>query len=64
MLPIDPASEHAPVRSENEPRLATDMDDRTRSDSAHGRKLLAQLQIIGAVALVGLHLIPQMLRLR
>jgi hypothetical protein len=40
------------------------MDDRTRSDSALGRRLLAQLQIIGAVALVGLQLIPQMPRLR
>jgi hypothetical protein len=64
MLPIEPASEHAPVRSEKAPRLVTDMDYRTRARGACGRTLLARLRIIGAIALLGLLPIPQMPQLR
>jgi hypothetical protein len=40
------------------------MDYRTRARGAYGRTLLARLRIIGAIALLGLLSIPQMLRLR
>ena len=64
ILATEPASEHAPVRSAKEPRLATDMDYRARTHGAYGRTLLARLRIIGAGALLGLLSIPQMLLLR
>jgi hypothetical protein len=59
-LPIEPASEYAPVRSAIEPRLAMEMDFHARSHVAQRLTHFTRLQIVAAALLGLLPILPML----